>query len=141
MNKRRLAGFACNDRLQQKSARTVKSYRLVLKWQHWYFEGFYRTREGFRIFKLSRVAETVLLPERYKPHAFMSKQVIKPIFADRDIVLATLRVRKAALEQLLDLCGPECLRPASGGDVWIATLPVSDNPRSYRFFTWFRPGL
>lgn len=138
LDNRCLVRFDYNDRLRQKSERTVEPYRLILKGHHWYFEGFCLTRHDFRIFRLSRMAETVMLDERYQPREFMPHQVIEPVFADKDVVAATLRVRGDALERLVDLCGPECVRPESGEN-WIATVPMLDNVFGYQFLLGFGP--
>lgn len=138
LDNRCLIKFDYNDRLRQKSERTVEPYRLILKGHHWYFEGFCLTRHDFRIFRLSRMAETVMLDERYQPREFKPQQVIEPVFADKDMVAATLRVRGDALERLVGLRGPECVRPESSED-WIATVSVLDNVFGYQFLLGFGP--
>ena len=137
MDERRLLRFAYKGRKQNSSLRTVEPYRLILKTMNWYCEGFCLTRQDFRIFKLSRMADMAMLDERYEARAFSPQQSIQPVFDDRnDAVTATLRVREAALDPLTDLFGPDCVKPESD-DTWIATIPVFESEIGYTFLLGF----
>ena len=132
MEESRLIRFGYIDRKLQKTMRMVESYRLILKDMRWYFEGFCRDRQAFRIFKLTRMSDVVLLNESFEQRDFKPRPVLRPVFDDRDVVLATLRVRETALEQLTDLFGPGCLEPENG-NTWIARIPVVNKEHDYRF--------
>lgn len=132
MDERRLVRFSYSDRLTNKSKRTVEPYRLILKSMNWYFEGFCLEREAFRIFKLSRVLEATLLDESYAPRPFSPRQTIEPRFADKNQVSATLRVREAAVEPLIEDYGLEHMEQA-GDDTWIAQVTVLGDERGYKF--------
>ena len=138
MGERRLVRFAYSDRTQKKSVRTVEPYRLILKSMSWYFEGFCLERQDFRVFKLSRMSDVVVRNERYEPRAFSPGQIVQPDFEDKDMVSATLRIGESAREQLMDLCGPDCME-REGDGTWIAKIPVFDNEIGYRFLLGFGP--
>lgn len=139
MDERRLLKFAYKDRKQNSSLRTVEPYRLILKTMNWYFEGFCLARRDFRIFKLSRMADVLMLEERYEARPFSPEQSIQPVFEDKhDAVPCTLRVREAALEPLTDLFGPDCVKPEpESGDTWIAAIPFFEGETAYKFLLGF----
>ena len=132
LQERKLIHFTYNDRLQNKSVRTVEPYRLILKSMNWYFEGFCLERKAFRIFKLSRISGAVKLDELYEPRVFSFPQIFQPAFEDKHIISATLRVKEAALEQLTDLFGLECIEQESP-DTWLAKIAIFDNENGYKF--------
>lgn len=132
MDENRLIRFGYNDRKLQKTTRIIETYRLILKDMRWYFEGYCSDRRAFRIFKLSRMFEVVLLHERFEPREFKPEPVLRPVFDDTDLIWAKLRVRTGALEKLADLYGLDCFEPV-GDDSWFAKIPVFNNERTYTF--------
>lgn len=133
MEDRRLIGFAYSDRKQNRSRRTVEPYRLILKAMNWYFEGFCLERQDFRIFKLSRMSDAVLLDERYEPRTFSPPASIRAEFSDdKHAIEVTLRVGASALDQLIDICGPDCAEPETE-DTWIARIKLFDTEFGYKF--------
>ena len=139
MDERRLLEFDYYDRKRNKSRRTVEPYRLILKAMNWYFEGFCLARRDFRIFKLSRMSEAVLLQDGYEPRPFSPQPVIQPDFADRhDAASATLRIRESAIDQLTDLFGRDCLEQENDQS-WLARIPVFENETGYKFLLALGP--
>ena len=55
----------------------------------------------------------MLRDELYDPRPFVPRPILRPAFADKDTISATLRLSEAALEPITDLFSPECLEPQS----------------------------
>ena len=87
-----------------KTVRTVEPYQLVLKGIHWYFQGYCYTRNDYRLFRLSRMSELQIRPERFIPRDFK-----KPIL-DFDQIAETMqtevkiRIHKSLLDRVLEYC-------------------------------------
>ncbi len=67
IEERRLLSFGYVDSEGRSNSRRVEPSALVFTWQAWYLYAFCRTREAFRLFKIARIAELELLPERFSP--------------------------------------------------------------------------
>jgi predicted DNA-binding transcriptional regulator YafY len=63
----RLAAFAYIDGDGKASSRRAEPHALVFTWQAWYLYAHCRSRDDFRLFKIARMKELELLPERFAP--------------------------------------------------------------------------
>jgi predicted DNA-binding transcriptional regulator YafY len=63
----RLAAFSYLDSEGKASERRIEPYALVFTWQDWYLYAYCRSRGDFRLFKIARMKELELLPERFSP--------------------------------------------------------------------------
>jgi predicted DNA-binding transcriptional regulator YafY len=61
----RLVEFTYTDNHFVRSQRRVEPMTIAFKWFSWYFFGYCRLREDFRLFRLSRMQDVRLLPERF----------------------------------------------------------------------------
>ena len=55
LQKHSLLSFQYSDRKGQISTRKIEPYKLALKENHWYVQGFCLHKQDFRLFKLSRI--------------------------------------------------------------------------------------
>jgi predicted DNA-binding transcriptional regulator YafY len=69
IEERRPVRFGYVDAEGRKSSRSAEPAALVFTWQAWYVYAFCRSRGDFRLFKIARIAELELLPERFSPRA------------------------------------------------------------------------
>ena len=60
MDKNKILTFKYEDRQRKKSTRKIEPYRIILKGNDWYVEGFCILRNDFRYFKLSRISDLKL---------------------------------------------------------------------------------
>ncbi|MBD3377547.1 WYL domain-containing protein [candidate division KSB1 bacterium] len=60
-----LIGFSYTDSGYHSSQRTIEPMTLVFKWYSWYVYGYCRLREDYRLFRISRMHDVKMLPERF----------------------------------------------------------------------------
>ena len=63
----RPVSFSYRDGEGRSSARAVEPFTIAMGGTSWYLHGWCRLRGGFRLFKLARVADLVLLGDRFDP--------------------------------------------------------------------------
>lgn len=66
----RLLRFTYTNNRMEKKTRTVEPMTIAFKWRSWYLYGWCRNREAYRIFRISRIREPEILPERFKRRGF-----------------------------------------------------------------------
>jgi predicted DNA-binding transcriptional regulator YafY len=130
MQESRLVSFDYLDRAGNRIPRVAEPYQLVLKGNHWYWLGFCRTRNDFRLFKLSRTFGLTMLDETFVP-----REHPKPELDASDILVAKqirikLRIHKSILERVLDYCNDEDISP-DGGEHYIVNYPFIENDYYY----------
>ena len=126
----RMLSFEYADRFGNKTVRTVEPYQIVLKGSHWYFQGYCRKREDFRLFRLSRISNLQMSRETFSPRDYQ-----KPVLDFGDILKTMqttikLRVQKSAMDRLLDFCTCEHAVP-DGEEHYIVNFPVIENEYYY----------
>ena len=63
----RLLSFEYIDRYGNFSKRTAEPYQLILKSNHWYWQGYCHKRNDYRLFRLSRISNLEMLEEAFTP--------------------------------------------------------------------------
>ena len=126
----RMLSFEYADRFGNKTVRTVEPYQIVLKGSHWYFQGYCRKREDFRLFRLSRISNLQMSRETFSPRDYQ-----KPVLDFADILKTMqttikLRVQKSAMDRLLDFCTCEHAVP-DGEEHYIVNFPFIENEYYY----------
>ncbi|WP_333685506.1 YafY family protein [Enterocloster lavalensis] len=126
----RMLSFEYADRFGNKTVRTVEPYQIVLKGSHWYFQGYCRKREDFRLFRLSRISNLQMSRETFSPRDYQ-----KPVLDFGDILKTMqttikLRVQKSAMDSLLDFCTCEHAVP-DGEEHYIVNFPFIENEYYY----------
>lgn len=127
---RRLLSFSYTDHRSAATVRTVEPCRLVLKGNHWYWQGYCRTRKDFRLFKLSRMSSLRMLEETFAPRECPTPRLdIEDIVAPMQTTI-TLRVHASAMDRVLDFCEYERFTP-DGRDHYLVAFPFIENDYHY----------
>lgn len=125
-----LLSFTYIDGHSNKTSRIVEPYQLVLKGNHWYFQGYCHTKNDYRLFRLSRITELQVLPETFSPRNYQ-----KPILNFEE-TLETLqsdikiRVHRSVLDRVLEFCTYDRVTP-DGDDYYLVDYPFIE--RDYYF--------
>ena len=130
LQEHRLLSFDYLDRAGNRIPRVAEPYQLVLKGNHWYWQGFCRTRNDFRLFKLSRTFNLMMLDE-----TFVTRDHPKPELDASEILEAKqirikLRIHKSILERVLDYCNDEDIS-LDGEEHYIVNYPFIENDYYY----------
>ncbi len=130
LQENRLLSFDYSDRHGNKTARSAEPYQLVLKSSHWYWQGYCRVRDDFRLFKLSRMTNL-----RLEEEIFMPREYQKPML-DFSEMLATvereikIRIHKSVMDRVLDFCSFDHFLP-EGDEHFIVSFPFVENDFYY----------
>ena len=125
-----LISFSYIDSHSRTTQRTAEPYQLVLKGAHWYVQAFCRLRADYRLFRLSRMVELKALAEQFAPRDFKAACLD---YTQSDSHLQTsvqLRVKKTALDRLLEFCPYENITE-NGEEYVIADCPFIENDYCY----------
>ncbi len=130
LQKSKLLSFEYTDRHGNKTARTAEPYRLVLKGGHWYWQGYCRTRDDFRLFKLTRISNLQMQDE-----GFLPRECPNPQLDASDICAALqtrikIRIHKSVLDRILDYCNEEDISP-DGDEHYFVNYPFIENAYYY----------
>ena len=132
----RLVSFEYIAHHGKKTMRTVEPYQLVLKGGHWYFQGYCRMRNDFRLFRLSRISNLQMEKENFIPRDFQ-----KPILDFEETLQSMqapikIRIHRSILDRVLDYCTYEHFFP-DGGDYYIVDFPFIENEYYYDILLGF----
>ena len=130
LQRSRLLAFAYTDGHGNRTERTVEPVQLVLKSNHWYVHAFCRSRNGFRLFRLSRMSDLRMLDETFTP-----RDCPKPTLELEEILetLQTdiqLRIHASMLDRVLDFCPPERVTP-DGAEHYLVDCPFIERDYYY----------
>ena len=126
----RLLAFTYTDGHGNRTERTVEPYQLVLKSNHWYVHAFCRSRNDFRLFRLSRMSDLRMLDETFAP-----RDCPKPVLEFDELLEALqadirLRVHASVLDRVLDFCPPERITP-DGAEHYLVDYPFIERDYYY----------
>lgn len=130
LQERKLLSFAYVDGHGNQTERIVEPYQLVLKGSHWYFQGYCRFRQDYRLFRLSRISNLQMTAETFAPREYR-----KPILDYSEALEAMqmsiqLRIHKSIMDRVLDFCGFEYFTP-DGEEHYIVEFPFIENDYYY----------
>lgn len=132
----RVLSFEYADRYGSKTVRTAEPYQLVLKSNHWYFQGFCRIRNDFRLFRLSRISNLQILEDSFLPRDYQKPQFnFAEILASMQSVIK-LRIHESIREKILDYCTEDDLSP-DGVEHYIVHFPFIENDYYYNILFSF----
>lgn len=131
-----LLSFAYTAHHGKKTIRTVEPYQLVLKGSRWYFQGYCRTRNDFRLFRLSRMSELQMKRETFIPRDFQ-----KPILDFEEIAEAMqtdikIRIHQSVLDRVLEYCPYDRFVPDDDA-YYIVNFPFIENDYHYDILLGF----
>lgn len=130
LQENRAISFSYIDRHGNKTTRTVEPYQLVLKSNHWYFQGYCYSRNDYRLFRLSRMTDLQMKKDTFVPRAYQ-----KPILDIAEIVETLqieikIRIHKSIMDRVLDFCAYEHFTP-DGDEYYIVDFPFIDRDYYY----------
>lgn len=132
----KLLSFDYADRCGNKTARTAEPYQLVLKGNHWYFQGYCYKRKAFRLFKLSRMSSLQIQKEFFTPRDYQKPQLD---FADALATMQTtikIRIHESIMDRALDFCAYDHFSP-DGNEHYIVRFPFIENDFYYSILFGF----
>lgn len=132
----RLLSFEYADRYGNKTSRIVEPYQLILKSNHWYFQGYCHKRNDFRLFKLSRISNLHVQEEIFIPRDYQKPQLD---FSDMLVTMQTeiiIRIHKTIMDRVLDYCTYEHFLP-DGDEYYIVRFPFIENDYYYNILFSF----
>lgn len=126
----KLLSFAYIAHHGNKTARTVEPYQLVWKSGHWYFYGYCRVRNGYRLFRLSRMSDLQIKQETFAPRDYQ-----RQTFDFQEIIGAMqteikIRIHKSVLDRVLEFCTYDHFLP-DGDAHYIVSFPFIENEYFY----------
>lgn len=136
LNDRKLLFFMYTNRDGKKSSRKVESYRLVLKESNWYLQGYCASKEGFRIFKLSRISALEILDETFIPREFDAKSLGVWDYIERNVITIKLMVDESLRDRMLEHSGEENIE-FNGNNKLIVNFPFVDDEFGYNLLLSF----
>ena len=130
LRENRLLSFDYADRRGGRTARTAEPYQLVLKGGQWYWQGYCRTRNDFRLFKLSRITHLEMRAETFTPREHPNPQLdISDLLAAQQTEIK-LRIHKSVLDRVLDVCSMDRLT-TDGPEHYLVSFPFIENGYHY----------
>ncbi|MDE6924597.1 MAG: YafY family transcriptional regulator [Acetatifactor sp.] len=119
-----------------RTVRTVEPYQLVLKSSHWYFYGYCRSRNDYRLFRLSRMSDLQMGQETFVPRNYP-----KPIL-DFEKIMETMqteikiRIHRSVQDRVLEFCTYDHFVP-DGDAHYIVNFPFVENEYYYDILLGF----
>lgn len=132
----RLISFEYTDNYGNKSKRTAEPYQLVLKGNHWYWQGYCYKRNDFRLFKLSRMSNLKIQEEFFTPRDHQKPQLD---FTDMLASMQTkvkIRIHKSVMDRALEFCTYEHFSP-DGDEHYMVDFPFIENEFYYNILLGF----
>lgn len=127
LEQRQLLGFDYRDIRNQKSNREIEPYRLLLKGEDWYLQGYCVARKDFRTFKLLRMQNLRVLEQEFEIRDFPAEKLDITKFNDIRLVPAKLWIHEEIRDVIVARFGEKCLTP-EGQESYIADVhfPIDD---------------
>lgn len=132
MEQQCLIRFNYRDIRSHKSRREIEPYRLLLKGEDWYIQGYCIMRNDFRTFKLLRMENICILEQTFEVRDFPTEKLDNIQFNDNRLVAARLRIHEEIRDMIVARFGESCLT-ADGCEYYIAEvhIPVDDLAARY----------
>ncbi len=136
IEKNRMLLFSYADRHGNETDRIVEPYQLILKSNHWYFQGYCHIRNDFRLFRLCRITNLEMDEKTFAPREFPKAQL------DFDDMLTSMqtkikiRVHKSVMDRVLEFCTYEDVLP-DGDEYYIVLFPFIENEYYYNMLLSF----
>ena len=130
LEENRLLTFEYADRYGNKSTRNAEPYRLVLKSNHWYFQGYCLVRNDLRLFRLSRISDLQMSRESFVPRDYPKPQLAFDDILETIQTKIKLRVHRSVMDRVLDYCASEDIS-SDGDEHYIVRFPFVENEYYY----------
>ncbi|MDC7234303.1 MAG: YafY family protein [Spirochaetales bacterium] len=132
----KLLTFEYSDRFGNKSTRIAEPYQLVLKNSHWYWQGYCRSREDFRLFKLSRISNLKISGESFNPRGYEKPQLEFTDMLESMQTRIKIRIHKSVMNRVLDFCSFDYFSPEDE-EHYIVRFPFIENDYYYNILFSF----
>ena len=130
LQENRLLSFAYVDGHGNQTERIVEPYQLVLKGSHWYFQGYCRCWQDYRLFRLSRISNLQTKAETFAPREYQKPTLDYSEALEAMQTRIRLRIHKSILDRVLDFCAFENFTP-DGEEHYIVEFPFIENDYYY----------
>lgn len=119
-----------------RAARKIEPYQLVLKGSHWYLYGYCHERNGFRLFRLSRMSNLQIQEEDFTLRDYPKPQLeFSDVLASMQTKIK-IRIHKSIMDRVLDYCTFENFSP-DGDEHYIVDFPFVENEYHYDILLGF----
>ncbi|EPH72675.1 hypothetical protein D929_01895, partial [Enterococcus faecalis 02-MB-P-10] len=126
----KILSFGYINHSGEKTERQVEPYQLILKGSQWYFQGYCYNREGFRLFKLTRMMNLKIEDFGFVPKEYPKPRLDTVDILDNTQISVKLRIHESIMERLLDYCNYENFFK-DGKNHYIVTFPFIENTYYY----------
>ena len=142
LDRNRLLKITYTSNKLESTARVVEPMTIAFKWRSWYLFAWCREREDYRLFRLSRIKDAVILDERFRRREFRFEEYIKEYEEARGIPLTEMTVRfsKEIRALVEEYCTPEDITEEADesitvkirmpGDSWLYGFILSYGPHA-----------
>ena len=126
----RLIQFSYTPRYGETAARTAEPHQLVLKENNWYLRAFCLERRDFRTFKLRRMENIFVLPQKFEPREFEEGMTDFKDWKSDKLTVVELVVDSSLRERALDYCRDEYMEDLDDGRIYIK-MPFVESEMGY----------
>lgn len=125
-----LIQFSYTPRHGETGERIAEPYQLVLKENNWYLRAFCLKRQDFRTFKLRRMENIVVLPQKFEPRKFEDGMTDFKDWKSDKLITVELVVDDSLRERVLDYCHDECMEDLDNGKIHVE-MPFVESEMGY----------
>ncbi len=127
LEEKRLLHFEYRDFKNRKSHREIEPYRLLLKGEDWYIQGYCLNRNDYRTFKLLRIQNLSILDTNFQLRDFPAERLDDTQINDKSMVPVRLRVHEDIRDLIVARFGENCLTPDGASHYYADIyLPIDD---------------
>jgi len=126
----RLIQFSYTARCRETAERTAEPHQLVLKENNWYLRAFCLERQDFRIFKLRRMENITVLPQRFEQRDFETGMTDFKDWKSDKLTVVELVADSSLRERALDYCRDEYMEDLEDGRIHIK-MPFVESEMGY----------
>lgn len=101
------------------STRLLEPYFLTFRWAAWYVFGYSTEREDYRLFKLNRLWELTVTPQRFKPRDIPEEKMDLTTYFSDEIQVSIL-FDESVKYRLIDEYGTECYTVTEDGRLMVS---------------------
>lgn len=114
--------------------RHIEPYRLVFKWSSWYVFGYCLDRKDYRLFKLNRLWNIALSPDKYIPRKIPAHKLRFDDYFSTDTIHLKALFPKSEKYRLIEEYGIDCFQTTDSGELLLEQDFASyDNMREWVF--------
>ena len=116
------------------TVRHIEPYRLVFKWSSWYVFGYCLDRKDYRLFKLNRLWNVALSPDKFIPRKIPAHKLRFDDYFSTDTIHLKALFPKSEKYRLIEEYGIDCFQTTDSGELLLEQDFASyDNMREWVF--------